>query len=264
MAGENIYNEGGTVTSLGHNLSSDGGGGFLTGAGDQINTDPLLGPLQDNGGPTFTHRLLSGSPAINAGDPNAPARDQRYYCRSGLPDIGALEYGGTIAPLTVLSRKTHGVAGTFDVDLPVTGNAGVECRSGGASGDHQLILIFATPVTATGASVTNGTGDVTGVSASGSQVTVNLTGVTNGQRIVLTLSGVSDTGNTNNFTIPMGVLVGDTNGDGFVNADDALQTRSRSGQAADATNFRSDVNIDGTINSGDTIAVRSRSGTALP
>ena len=35
--------------------------------GDQLNTDPMLGPLQDNGGPTFTHPLLTGSPAIDAG-----------------------------------------------------------------------------------------------------------------------------------------------------------------------------------------------------
>ena len=32
------------------------------------NRDPLLGPVQDNGGPTFTHALLPGSPAIDAGD----------------------------------------------------------------------------------------------------------------------------------------------------------------------------------------------------
>jgi predicted outer membrane repeat protein len=78
--GENIFNNGGTVTSDGYNLSSDDGGGYLTGPGDQINTDPLLGPLQDNGGPTFTHALLPGSPAIDAGDPNfspPPFNDQR-------------------------------------------------------------------------------------------------------------------------------------------------------------------------------------------
>ncbi len=57
-SGANITNNGGTVTSHGYNLSSDDGGGFLTGSGDQINTDPLLGPLEDNGGPTFTHELL--------------------------------------------------------------------------------------------------------------------------------------------------------------------------------------------------------------
>jgi hypothetical protein len=65
--GANIVGGSGTVTSNGYNLSSDDGGGFLTVTGDQINTDPKLGPLQDNGGPTFTHALLTGSPAIDQG-----------------------------------------------------------------------------------------------------------------------------------------------------------------------------------------------------
>ena len=59
-------------------------------------------------------------------------------------------------------------------------------------------------------------------------------------------------------------LIGDTNGDRMVNRGDALQTRNRSGQATDATNFRSDVNTDGTINSGDSSIVKSRAGTSLP
>jgi hypothetical protein len=82
-SGENIFNDGGTVTSHGYNVCSDNGGGYLTGPGDQINTDPLLGPLQDNGGPTLTHAPLPGSPAIDAGDPNftpPPFRDQRGRC----------------------------------------------------------------------------------------------------------------------------------------------------------------------------------------
>ena len=77
--GPNILNDG-TVTSHGYNLSSDDGGGVLNGPGDQINTDPLVGPLQNNGGPTFTHQLLPGSPAIDTGDPNftpPPFLDQR-------------------------------------------------------------------------------------------------------------------------------------------------------------------------------------------
>ena len=69
-SGGTLFNNGGTVTSHGYNLSDDDAGGFLTGPGDQINTDPLLGPLQNNGGPTFTHALLPSSPAIDAGDPN--------------------------------------------------------------------------------------------------------------------------------------------------------------------------------------------------
>ena len=94
----NILNDRGRITSFGYNLSSDNGGGVLTGPGDQINTNPILGPLQNNGGPTFTHALLSGSPAINAGDPGftpPPAYDQRGpgFDRvvNGRIDIGAFE-----------------------------------------------------------------------------------------------------------------------------------------------------------------------------
>ncbi len=95
-SGANLLANGGTITSRGYNLSSDDGGGFLNNSGDQISTDPLLGPLQDNGGPTFTHAPLAGSLAINAGDPNftpPPLFDQRGYARvfGGRIDIGSLE-----------------------------------------------------------------------------------------------------------------------------------------------------------------------------
>jgi predicted outer membrane repeat protein len=97
-SGENLFNNGGTITSYGYNLSSDGAGGFLTGLGDQINTDPLLGSLQNNGGPTFTHALVPGSPAIDAGDPDfspPPSYDQRAcpFDRvfNGRIDIGSFE-----------------------------------------------------------------------------------------------------------------------------------------------------------------------------
>ena len=74
----NLYGYYGTVTSLGYNLSSDAAAGFLTAIGDRINTDPMLGPLQDNGGPTFTHALLPGGPAIDAGKNfGAATTDQR-------------------------------------------------------------------------------------------------------------------------------------------------------------------------------------------
>ena len=97
-SGENIYSNSGSVTSLGYNLSSDNGNGFLTGPGDQVNIDPLLGPLHDNGGPTLTHELLAGSPAINAGNPGftpPPFFDQRGpgFDRviNGRIDIGSFE-----------------------------------------------------------------------------------------------------------------------------------------------------------------------------
>ena len=129
-AGGNIFSDSGTITSLGYNLSSDDGGGFLTGSGDQINTNPMLGPLQNNGGPTFTHELLSGSPAIDAGDPNftpPPFFDQRGpgFDRvvNGRIDIGSFEVQGpTPTPIT-LSAHRRRVQGRHTVDLiwsPVT------------------------------------------------------------------------------------------------------------------------------------------------
>ena len=117
-SGANISNSGGRVTSLGYNLSSDDGGGFLTGPGDQINTDPMLGPLQDNGGPTFTHALLPASPAIDTGDPNftpPPFFDQRGpgFDRvvNGRIDIGSFEVQTqTVAiQLQASGRKVGGI-----------------------------------------------------------------------------------------------------------------------------------------------------------
>jgi len=96
-SGENIYHVDGIsggVTSLGYNLSSDNGGGYLTATGDRINTDPRLGPLQNNGGLTFTHLPASNSPAIDRGDPTV-GMDQRgsgfQRVVNGRVDIGAVE-----------------------------------------------------------------------------------------------------------------------------------------------------------------------------
>lgn len=102
-SGSNIYNSG-TVISLGFNLSSDDGDGYLTAPGDRINTEPMLGPLQDNGGPTPTMMPLPGSPAIDQGkNLSVLATEQRGRCRTyddpTIPnavggdgtDIGAVE-----------------------------------------------------------------------------------------------------------------------------------------------------------------------------
>ena len=91
-----------TVTSLGYNLLESPGTCTFSSTGDIMGQDPILGPLQDNGGVTETHALLPGSPAIDAGDPiltrllvAIPLNDQRG---NGFPrvvngriDIGAFE-----------------------------------------------------------------------------------------------------------------------------------------------------------------------------
>ena len=60
------------------------------------------------------------------------------------------------------------------------------------------------------------------------------------------------------------MLVGDTGGNGSVNAADVGQTKSQSGNAVSGTNFREDVNADGSVNASDVGLVKSRSGNGLP
>jgi hypothetical protein len=137
LNGSNTLSNSGTVISHGYNISSDSGGGVLTNTTDQINTEPFLGPLQDNGGPTFTHALLCGSPAIDAGKRDAiPAlaldTDQRGFPRPvGSPavaggdgsDIGAFEVQPTNVcaircPYDITSNTAPDMCGatvTFDV-----------------------------------------------------------------------------------------------------------------------------------------------------
>jgi len=89
----------GSIASEGYNIDSDGTCG-LKAIGDLTKFSPKLGPLRNNGGATFTHALLPGSPAINAGnpagcaDPNGATiiADQRGHIRNGRCDIGAFEF----------------------------------------------------------------------------------------------------------------------------------------------------------------------------
>jgi hypothetical protein len=183
----------------------------------------------------------------------------------------------TIPPelTSVVSRMTHGTAGMFDLNLPLTGTRGVECRSGGANGNYTIVFTFANNLTSVNqATVTTGTGTVSstvlgpnaGLNLGANQFEVNLTGVTNAQYLVVSLVNAKDsTGAIGNIVGPqMGVLVGDTTANGVVNSSDIAQTQSQSGQPVTASNFREDVTVNGSINSSDIALVQSESGTGLP
>jgi hypothetical protein len=128
----NIVNNGGTVTSHGYNLSSDDGGGYLTGPGDQINTDPILTPLQNNGGSTLTHALLPGSPAIDAGDPKftpPPYYDERgpgfNRVFNGRIDVGSFEVQPTPTPTPTCTQ--YSVTEGTDTIVPGIDDTGNHC-----------------------------------------------------------------------------------------------------------------------------------------
>jgi hypothetical protein len=91
----------GSLTASGHNVFSQA---EVTGstATDSLGLDPELGPLADNGGPTWTHAPLASSPAIDAGDnTGAPETDQRGLPRivNGIVDIGAVEEQQPLPPI---------------------------------------------------------------------------------------------------------------------------------------------------------------------
>ncbi len=100
VANNGSSNCGGAITSNGYNLSSDATCNF-TSTGDLNNTDPMLGPLHYNGGPTQTTALHSGSPAVDAGNPNGCTdglghlltTDQRGKPRPDPEDTGGCDMG---------------------------------------------------------------------------------------------------------------------------------------------------------------------------
>jgi Dockerin type I domain len=162
------------------------------------------------------------------------------------------------------SRKLHG-ATNFNIDLPFTGPAGIECRRPGANNAYQIILTLGLPFTFNSASITSGTGNIANVTGNGTAtVTINLTGVTNAQTLTVFLSGVNYGAASGDVPIRMSVLIGDTTGNGTVSSADVSQVKLQSGRPVTSSNFRADVNASGTITSTDVSTVKSRTGTALP
>jgi len=165
-----------------------------------------------------------------------------------------------------VSRKTHGSAGTFDIPLPLSGNPGVECRTGGATNDYTQVFTFTNNVVSGNASVTSGIGNVSGPPTfSGNTMTVNLTGVADAQTLTVTLSGVTDEFSQVLPDTPVSVnmLIGDTSGNGVVNATDVAQTKGQVGQPVTSSNFRTDVNATGIINATDVAIVKAHSGQSI-
>ncbi|MGH8101601.1 MAG: dockerin type I repeat-containing protein, partial [Chthoniobacterales bacterium] len=211
-----------------------------------------------------TNELMSGTRKWNTG---IAARGRIYYAADNrvyafkVP-VPALQLS------TAVSRKTHGAAGDFDVALPLfVSPGGIECRSGGTTNDYQLVFTFSNNVESGTATIDSGIGTVSGPPVfAGNTMTVNLTGVGNVQVLLIRLSGVTDQylQTLPDSSVSMGVLIGDANANGSVNAADVAQTKAELGQPVDSTNFRNDVNANGVINSADTALVKSHSGDSLP
>jgi hypothetical protein len=164
------------------------------------------------------------------------------------------------------SRKTHGAAGEFNIPLPLTGQPGVEARTGGAGGTHNVVLTLNSDVAGGNATVSSGIGTAGAPTFLGRTMIIPLSGVTDLQRITLSLSNVF---NTVGQVLPttglnINILLGDTNGNRAVNATDIGQVKSQAGAPVSPANFRTDTTASGAINASDVGQVKANAGNSLP
>jgi Dockerin type I domain len=250
-----------TVTAPIH-TTTGGWSGISNGGSGGFETSTVMLPASGVGMPVkLRWRMCSDNSVTHAG--------------WRVDSIGIYEPCGAPTVVSAVSRKTHGGAGNFDINLPLTGTPGVECRSGGGTNDYSMVVTFTGNVSVTGnpqATVTAGTATIgTGgvpnggtVTVSGATVTIPLTSVANAQTINVTLHGVNDGMSNGDVVIPMSRLLGDTNANGSVSSTDVSQTKGALGQTTNGSNFRTDVNVNGGISSTDVSQVKSALGTGLP
>jgi hypothetical protein len=226
------------------------------------------------GGRTFTGDA-AGSPEAKYERSNAfidhtfvKAQTDNSYPAATYTVLGNTACEGGIVPVSAVSRKTHGTAGTFDIDLPLSGSVGEETRSGGIpSGNHTIVVTFPSSISAVASATCAGNAATTNISTTSitnDTVTVNCTGVPNAQRIAINLLGVNDGNNVGNVSIPMDVLLGDVNLSRRTDAGDVTQVRNRTVSIPDATTFRYDVNASGRTDAGDVTTTRNATVTVLP
>jgi hypothetical protein len=254
----------------------------LSGSNLPYGADLRLGPLADNGGPTRTHALLPGSPAIDAGsNPAGLAYDQRgpNFARvHGVADIGAFEVQRPARVQTVAvdggaaqrSRVTElTVTFSHQVTLPAdpaaafrltrvgpggpAGNVGLTVDlSGSTAGQTVARLNFAGPLTAFGSLI------------DGNYTLTVLGGLVTGPGGLL-VDGDGDGTPGGDAAIALHRLYGDVNGDRRVDSADFFQFRTTFGRSAADPLYLAllDANGDGRVDNADFFLFRTRFGTTL-
>ena len=242
--------------------------GYDGGTGEQLWAARYATATGDGGDPVGVNVSRDGRRVVTAGTLNfnmSPEYPRDFVALGYLENL-------PVQLLGVVSRKVHGSTGQFDINLPLTGTPGIECRSAGVNGDHTLVFSFATPLTSVGeATVSSGTGSVSSSAIDSSDARnyiVNLTGVTNAQVVTISLANVNDSaGNSSaSISVPLGVLLGDVNGNGRVSNADVGAVKAQVGATLSETDsvFRHDVNANGTISNGDVGDTKAQVGSRLP
>jgi uncharacterized delta-60 repeat protein len=247
-------------------------------------TISFLPPASDGGSPITSYTVTCNPGAVSASGPSSPivvtalANDVTHSCsvvaNNALgaslvsASLNVTPSAAALATLVgVLSRKTHGAAGIFDLAIdtaPTIGGAiTVEPRAIGAA--HTLVFQFSDVITNAGtANSTDAQSMTAGAAsavASGNDIIVTLTGVGDNKRVVVSLAGVN---NATSAEIAIGFLVGDVNNSRSVNASDISGVKARAGMTTNVSNFKFDLNASGGINATDISAVKARAGLVIP
>jgi hypothetical protein len=215
-----------------------------------------------DGGPAASGQVWSPggmAVALNGGLYFADIQNSRIRA-IGAPPVGQLT--------SVVSTKTHGNAGAFDLYVQQGAEPGIECRSD--SGNYTLTFTFETSLTnVDSASVSTGVGSVASSNidpADAHNYIVNLTGVDNAQTIAVSLTNVQDVAHnfSSALSVSMGVLIGDVNASRRVDAADVSLVRQQTLQTIDSSDFREDINASGRIDAADVSVARQQALTSLP
>ncbi len=162
--------------------------------------------------------------------------------------------------VSAVSRMPQGAA-SFDIQLPLSGGTGIECR--GLANGLTIVLTFDQPVTGGTADVTLGSATVDGFLDN--TMTVRLAGLADAQTITLTVANViNDTGDTlPSAAVSVRTLLGDVNATGSVTGSDVNIAKAQVGATVDGSNFRCDVTANGSISGADTAVIKSHIGASV-
>lgn len=227
---------------------------LYAGTGAQINTsnrwgdysDMTVDPVDDQTF-WFTSEYYDNTSSFN------------WRTRIGSFKIATGGGGGGANLVSAASRVTHGSAGAFDVDMPLTGTSGVEDRD---TSSYTAVFTFDAAVTSGSAVVVGGTATAGAPTFSGNEMQVPLSGVANAQVVTIRVSGVN--GGSGSSDVPFGFLIADTDANRVITKPDFNQIKPEIGQPVTSANFRNDVIPDGTIARADALDVKAHKGESLP
>jgi len=249
-----------TDSQLFYSWSTDAGATWVPNVAVSNSFDPSQGyPDQDKIGDYITTVSdntgadVAYSATFNFNSSRGEHEEDVYYVRVAPTSAG-------INLVSAASRLTHGAAGAFDVNMPLTGTSGVECRS---ATTYNAVFTFDSPVTSGQVTVLSGTATVGAISFSGNTMTAQLTGVTNAEVLTLRTQNINGDGQLHG-DVPFGFLVGDADASRLVAKPDLTLVQNQVNQPVTSANFREDINADGRIKPADGNIVKADRGHSIP